>query len=60
MYLVKFTSAYKKSYKLMRKRGFDVSLLDEVVETLMRGLHLSLGIATMDDQDVFKDFGNVM
>lgn len=36
MYLVKFTSAYKKSYKLMRKRGFDVSLLDEVVETLMQ------------------------
>lgn len=37
MYLVKFTSAYKKSYKLMRKRGFDVSLLDEVVETQMQG-----------------------
>ena len=40
MYLVKFTSAYKKSYKLMRKRGFDVSLLDEVVETLMQGATL--------------------
>lgn len=40
MYLVKFTSAYKKSYKLMRKRGFDVSLLDEVVETLMQGAAL--------------------
>lgn len=37
MYFVKFTSAYKKSYKLMRKRVFDVSLLDEVVETLMQG-----------------------
>lgn len=37
MYFVKFTSAYKKSYKLMRKRGFVVSLLDEVVETLMQG-----------------------
>lgn len=37
MYFVKFTSAYKKSYKLMQKRGFDVSLLDEVVETLMQG-----------------------
>ncbi len=37
MYFVKFTSAYKKSYKLMRKRGVDVSLLDEVVETLMQG-----------------------
>ena len=40
MYLVKFTSAYKKSYKLMRKRGFDVSLLDEAVETLMQGAAL--------------------
>lgn len=40
MYLAKFTSAYKKSYKLMRKRGFDVSLLDEVVETLMQGAAL--------------------
>lgn len=37
MYFVKFTSAYKKSYKLMRKRGVDGSLLDEVVETLMQG-----------------------
>ena len=29
MYQIKFTTAYKKSYKLMKKRGLDVSLLDE-------------------------------
>lgn len=29
MYSVKFTSAYKKSYKRMLKRGYDVSLLDQ-------------------------------
>ena len=34
MYTVKFTNAYKKSYKLMKKRGLDLSLLDEVVDTL--------------------------
>lgn len=34
---VKFTSAYKKSYKLMKKRGMDMSLLDEVVDTLRQG-----------------------
>ena len=34
MYTVKFTSAYKKSYKLMKKRGLDISLLDEVVDKL--------------------------
>ena len=30
MYEVKFTTAYKRSYKLMKKRGYDLSLLDEV------------------------------
>ena len=31
MYQIKFTTAYKKSYKLMKKRGLDVSLLDDVL-----------------------------
>ncbi len=34
MYQVKFTTAYKKAYKLMKKRGIDISLLDEVVDLL--------------------------
>ena len=37
MYIVKFTSTFKKSYKLMKKRGFDLSLLDEVVCQLRLG-----------------------
>lgn len=40
MYQVKFTSAYKKSYKLMKKRGLDISLLDEVVDMLRQGKQL--------------------
>lgn len=36
-YIIKFTSAYKKSYKLMKKRGLDISLLDDVVDTLRQG-----------------------
>ena len=32
MYEVKFTTAYKRSYKLMKKRGYDLSLLDEVID----------------------------
>ena len=40
MYTLKFTSAYKKSYKLMIKRGLDTSLLDEVVNQLQRGITL--------------------
>ncbi len=34
MYTVKFTTAYKKSYKLMKKRGLDLSLLNNVVDVL--------------------------
>ena len=40
MYTIKFTSAYKKGYKRMKKRGMDLSLLDEVVETLRQGKKL--------------------
>jgi len=37
MYNLKFTSAFKKSYKLMKKRGLDISLLDEVIDSLRQG-----------------------
>ena len=40
MYTVKFTTAYKKSYKLMKKRGLDLSLLNEVVDKLRQGIPL--------------------
>lgn len=37
MYELRFTTAYKKSYKLMKKRGLDLDLLDAVVDTLRQG-----------------------
>lgn len=37
MLTVKFTTAYKKSYKLMKKCGKNLSLLDEVIDILRRG-----------------------
>lgn len=37
MYQIKFTTAYKKSYKRMRKRGYDLTSLDEVVNILRQG-----------------------
>lgn len=40
MYRVKYTSAYKKHYKLMARRGADVGLLDRVVDQLRRGVTL--------------------
>ena len=40
MYQIKFTSAYKKSYKLMKKRGLDLALLNDVVDKLRQGIPL--------------------
>ena len=37
MYTIKFTNRFKKSYRLLVKRGKDISLLDEVIETLRFG-----------------------
>ena len=37
MYSLKFTSQYKKNYKLMVKRGANMKLLEEVISTLMDG-----------------------
>ena len=40
MYTVKYTSSFKKRYKLMKKRGLDLSLLDNVVDQLRQGKEL--------------------
>lgn len=39
-YQVKWTSKFKKSYKLAKKRGFDISLLMSVVYKLQHGEQL--------------------
>ena len=41
MYQVKFTTAFKKSYKLMKKRGLDIDLLDNVIDQLRQGMQLN-------------------
>ena len=40
MYQVKFTTAFKKSYKLMQKRGLNMTDLDTVIDTLRQGKKL--------------------
>lgn len=34
IYLVKYSTSFKKRYRLMIKRGLDITLLDNVVEKL--------------------------
>ena len=56
MYTVKFTTAYKKSYKLMKKRGMDLSLLDNVVDTLRQGKQLEVKYHDLELSGKFKGF----
>ncbi len=37
MLKLRVTNSFKKDYKLMKRRGYDLSLLDAVVETLLKG-----------------------
>ena len=48
MYTVKFTSAFKKNYRLMKKRGMDISLLDDVIEELRRSKNWMLCNVNID------------
>lgn len=41
MYEVRFTATYKKSYRLMKKRGLNLDLLDDIVDTLRQGKPLA-------------------
>ena len=56
IYTLKFTTAYKKSYKLMKKRGLDLSLLDEVVDVLHRRLTLDEKYRDHELTGSFKGF----
>lgn len=40
MYKVKFTNKFKKSYKEMKKSGYDLNLLEEIISKLSQGLPL--------------------
>ena len=40
-YIVKPTNKFRKDYKLMERRGLDVSLLDEIITKLAQGIPLS-------------------
>ena len=41
-YHIKFTTAYKKSYKRAKKRGLNLMLLDNVVDELRQGRKLDV------------------
>ena len=56
MYKIKFTTAFKKSYKLMKKRGLDLTLLDQVIETRSRADILDTKYKDHELSGKFKGF----
>ena len=38
-YIVKYTSRFKKDYKLIQKRGYDVNKLFSVISLIAEGTH---------------------
>ena len=56
MLTVKFTTAYKKSYKLMKKRGKNLSLLEEVIDTLRQGKALEERFRDHESKGNLKGF----
>ena len=55
-YTIKFTNAYKKSRKLMQKRGLDLTLLDEVIETIAEGKPLDIKYRDHELSGDYKGF----
>lgn len=60
MYQVKFTSTFKKSYKRIKKRGLEMTLLDEVIEKLRLGQTLEEKYRDHELKGNFLALGNVI
>lgn len=56
MYKIKFTSLFKKDYKLMKKRGYDIKLLDDVIEKLSKGVKLDSKYKDHILKDNYQEF----
>ena len=56
MYKIKFTSSYKKSYKLIQRRGLDIQLLDNVIDLLREGKKLPAKYKDHSLNGKFKNF----
>ena len=50
------TKRYKKSYSLMKKRGYDMSLLNEVINKLQMGIELDAKYKNHKLNGKYKDF----
>ena len=55
-YKVKWSTRFKKEYKLAMKRGYDIGLLDEVIRLIARGDQQQRLIEEYDDHELSGDW----
>ena len=56
MYKVNITNTFIRSYKLMKKRGLDISLLDKVIDDIRQGKELDIKYRNHELKGKFKGF----
>lgn len=56
IYEVKWSGKFKKGYKLAKKRGLDISLLEEIIDKLRRGIPLEEKHHDHELKGKYKDF----
>ena len=56
MYKVKITNTFKRSYKLMKKRGLAISLLDKDIDDIRQGKELDIKYRNHELKGKFKGF----
>lgn len=55
-YTVKWSSRFKKDYKLAIKRGYDISLIDDVIRLIAKGDEQQKLIEEYDDHELSGDW----
>ena len=55
-YKVKWTSRFKKDYKLAIKRGYDINLIDDVIKLIAEGNQQQRLIDDYDDHELSGDW----
>ena len=60
MLTIKYETGFKKDYKRIVKRGYVVSLLEEVIDLLANKIPLQKNIRIMAFLEIMSDFENVI
>jgi mRNA interferase YafQ len=56
MYKVKYINLFKKNYKIIKKRGYDITLLNDIIEKLLQGKKLEAKYHDHSLKGKLKDF----